>query len=81
MLPLDFSMQETSRGASLKWTALRGPAPSLVSQRIFVCDVEKVFPFVVESVSIRRVVREDGTKTIPKRNHNFVVDSPILSVI
>lgn len=78
---LDRSMQESSRGASPKWTALRGPSPRLVSEQIFACDVEKVFPFVFDDASIAFVVREDFTKTIPKRKNNFVVDSPILSVI
>ena len=77
----DASMQESSRGASPEWTALRGPSPSLVSKRIDVDCVEKVFPLFNDGASIGRVVREWSAAMVLNSKYNFVVDSPILPVI
>ena len=80
----DASMQESSRGASPEWTALRGPLPSLVSKQIDVDCVEKVFPFFNDGASIGRVVRvvrEWSATMVLSAKYHFVVDSPILPVI
>jgi hypothetical protein len=77
----DASMQESSRGASPEWTTLRGPSASLVSKRIDVDYVERVFPFIDDGASIGRVVRERSAAMILIAKYNFVVDSPILPVI
>jgi hypothetical protein len=81
MLRRDTSMQESSRGASPEWTALRGPSGSLVSKRIDVVLQERLFPFVVDGASIDPVVRVRSAATIMSAKYNFVVDSPILAVI
>jgi hypothetical protein len=78
---LDSSMQESSRGASLEWTAPRGPLAWLDSARIDMCRVEKVFPFARDDASIGRVVGESWVKVFPNGAYNFVVDSLILTVI
>ena len=77
----DASMQESSRGASPEWTALREPFACLVSKRIDVDCVEKVFPFFNDGASIGRVVREWSAAMVLSAKYNFVVDSPILPVI
>lgn len=77
-------MQESSRGASLEWTALREPSFGLGSEQIdvlVVLHVEKVFPFVLDDASIARVVRERSSEMLLERKYKFVVDSPILPVI
>jgi hypothetical protein len=81
MLRRDAPMQESSRGASPEWTALREPSVTLVSKQIDVVGVERVFPFVVDDASIGRVVREWSAAMVLSAKYHFVVDSPILPVI
>jgi hypothetical protein len=81
MLLLDRSMQESSRGASPEWIALRGPSPMRDSKRIDMGRVEKVFPFALVDASIGCVVREPSVEVESNGDHNFVVDSLILPVI
>lgn len=78
---LDSSMQESSRGASLEWTAPRGPLPVLDSERIDMGCVEKVFPFGFNDASIASVGGDSSVNLVPNEDHNFVVDSQILPVI
>ncbi len=77
----DASMQESSRGASPEWTALRERFSCPVSKRIDVVCVERVFPFFDDGASIGRVVRDWNAAMIQSAKYNFVVDSPILPVI
>ena len=77
----DGSMQESSRGASLEWIASRGPLAQLDSERIDMGRVEKVFPFGLDDASIGGVADQWSVNVVPNEDHNFVVDSQILSVI
>jgi hypothetical protein len=81
MQQLDASMQESSRGASPEWVALRGPSTSLVSKQIDVDCVKRLFPFTADDASIGHVVREWSAAMVLIAKYNFVVDSPILPVI
>ena len=78
---LDVSMQESSRGASLEWTAPRGPWFGQGSEQIGRADVKKVFLFGLDDASIGRVVRERSSEMLLERKYKFVVDSPNLPVI
>lgn len=77
----DVSMQESSRGASPDWTSLRGPSANAVLKRFNFVLVEKLFPFFAVGASIARVAHEWSAEMVPSPKYNFVVDSPILSVI
>jgi hypothetical protein len=81
MLLRDALMQESSRGASPEWTSLREPSGTAVSKRIHFALVEILFPLSFYDASIACVAREWTAQTVPNQNNNFVVDSPILSVI
>lgn len=81
MLLLDCSMQESSRGASLEWIAPRGPLPMLDSKRIDMGCVERGFPFALDDASIGVVADQWSVNVVPNEDHNFVVDSQILTVI
>jgi hypothetical protein len=81
MQQLDRLMQESSRGASLEWTAPRGPLAGLDSVRIDMGHVEKLFPFVRDDASIGDVAGEWSVKVVPNWDYNFVVDSLFLTVI
>jgi hypothetical protein len=81
MRQLDCSMQESSRGASLEWTAPRGPLARLGSKGIDMGCVEKVFPFGLDDASIADVAGGWCVKAVPNWDENFVVDSLILTVI
>lgn len=78
---LEPSMQESSRGASLEWTAPRGRLPLLDSKRIDMGCVEKVFPFGFDDASIPSVGGDWTVNVAPNEDHNFVVDSQFLPVI
>jgi hypothetical protein len=81
MLLPDPSMQESSRGASPEWASLRGPSAIALSQRINLALVEKLFLFFADDGFISRITPNLSGVMFPNPKYNFVVDSPILSVI